>query len=301
MAQKVAPLPTLQQPSESSPHLHLNGAVIPTIDQLQVLERLKQLRVWQQQQQESLLRRQQEQLARLRDEEDSRRRQVSANLTGDRSSTAASSLSSREPTLLPDIKPTQTPVADSTEVCSSNSATSSPPLYHSVPPGTVVSHTIPSVTAISHKLQHEVSRKPNGTTNFTIPRDLTVDVFDNGIEVDSMSADSAHSSPSCQSADPNDNVPRTVKVANTVPARVDGKGNETTTSESSLSTDSGLAADGPDECQESNIQEIVLRDQDVKASDHEEQQVQVCYLLTVNSCYGCIPESSNQMTLICTH
>ena len=44
-------------------------ANLPAVRQAEVLERLKQLRVWQQQQQESLLRRQQEQLMKLRSTE----------------------------------------------------------------------------------------------------------------------------------------------------------------------------------------------------------------------------------------
>ena len=261
MAQKVAPFPTLQQSSENSPHLHLSGTAMPAIDQLQVLERLKQLRVWQQQQQESLLQRQQEQLARLRDEEDGRRRQVGVSLTGDRSSTAASSSSSQTPTLFPDIKPSQPPVADSTQMCSSDSATSSPPLHHHVP-----------------------------------------DIFSSGVEADSMSPDSSHSSPSCRSVEPNDTVPRAVKVASIVPG-VDGTSNEATTSGSSLSADSGLAADESDECQGSTIQEAVLRDEELGSSEHglvEEQHVQVCQQLLWVWPIS-VQESSNGRALIGAH
>ncbi len=44
-------------------------AVLSGVDQLQMVERLRQLRAWQVEQQESLLRRQQEQLAKLRSEQ----------------------------------------------------------------------------------------------------------------------------------------------------------------------------------------------------------------------------------------
>ena len=55
----------------------LNPVVLPmALEQLQVLERLRQLRAWQQQQQDSLLRRQQEQVARLRSEQEGRRREL---------------------------------------------------------------------------------------------------------------------------------------------------------------------------------------------------------------------------------
>ena len=69
----------------------LNPVLPMALEQLQVLERLRQLRAWQQQQQDSLLRRQQEQVARLRSEQDGRRRQLQQGQAqsgrGDRSST----------------------------------------------------------------------------------------------------------------------------------------------------------------------------------------------------------------------
>ncbi len=52
------------------------------VDQLQMVERLKQLRAWQVQQQESLLRRQQEQLAKLRSEQGALRVEVGEATTG---------------------------------------------------------------------------------------------------------------------------------------------------------------------------------------------------------------------------
>lgn len=61
----------------------LNPVVLPmALEQLQVLERLRQLRAWQQQQQDSLLRRQQEQVARLRSEQEGRRRELQGGRLG---------------------------------------------------------------------------------------------------------------------------------------------------------------------------------------------------------------------------
>ena len=86
MAQKAIPYP---HPSNTAPPFNPN-AVLPALEQLQVLERLKQLRSWQQQQQDSLLRQQQEQLARLRNEQENLRKQIGFVSSDDRVSTSES-------------------------------------------------------------------------------------------------------------------------------------------------------------------------------------------------------------------
>ena len=92
MAQKVTSQLGLSPPVPAqADNAALVNPVLPmALEQLQVLERLRQLRAWQQQQQDSLLRRQQEQLARLRSEQEGRRRRFQGEPhggSGDRSST----------------------------------------------------------------------------------------------------------------------------------------------------------------------------------------------------------------------
>ena len=255
MSQKVAPFPRLHQyTSENSPHLHSNGTILPSIDQLQILERLKQLRVWQHQQQESLLLRQQEQLAKLRGEEESRRRQVGITFTGDRSSTSASSMSSSEDTSLrspPDTHPSKT----------LGSSASSLLLNHNDPlPGTGLPHKQVSTLHIA---------RVNGMVNSVIPNGLlALDSFSEGKDMKMNSNHFTHM-PSCQLVQPS-NIVGTVTITNGVPG-IDSS--ETNSSDlSPLSEDSAasaLSADGVEEGQGVDTENNAARDH---------QQIEACYL-----------------------
>ena len=253
MSQKVASFPRVQYTPENSLHLHSNGITMPSSDQLQILERLKQLRVWQQQQQESLLLRQQEQLAKLRGQEDSHRRQVGINFSGDRSSTSASSMSSSEDTTLrslPETHPSQT----------LGSAASSLLLNHNNPlPGNGLPHKPVSIARV------------NGMVNSLVPNGLlALDSFSDGKDV-KMNSNHFTPMPPCQLVQPS-NAVRAVTIANGVPG-IDSS--ETSSSDlSPLSEDStALTADGVEEGRRVDTEKNAARDQ---ADDHQ-QQIEACY------------------------
>lgn len=254
MSQKVAPFPRLHQyTSENSPHLHSNGIILPSIDQLQILERLKQLRVWQHQQQESLLLRQQEQLAKLRGEEDSRRRQVGITFTGDRSSTSASSMSSSEDTSLrspPDTHPSKT----------LGSSASSLLLNHNDPlPGTSLPHKQVSTLHIA---------RVNGMVNSVIPNGLLALDSSEGKDV-KMNSNHFTPMPSCQLVQPS-NIVGTVTIANGVPGSDSSEINSSDLSPlSEDSTAYALSADGVEEGQRVDTEKNAARDH---------QQIEACYL-----------------------
>ena len=253
MSQKVAPFPRLQYTSENSPHLHSNGIILPSIDQLQILERLKQLRVWQHQQQESLLLRQQEQLAKLRGEEDSRRRQVGITFTGDRSSTSASSMSSSEDTSLrspPDTHPSKT----------LGSSASSLLLNHNDPlPGTGLPHKQVSTLHIA---------RVNGMVNSVIPNGLLALDSSEGKDV-KMNSNHFTPMPSCQLVQPS-NIVGTVTIANGVPGSDSSEINSSDLSPlSEDSTAYALSADGVEEGQRVDTEKNAARDH---------QQIEACYL-----------------------
>lgn len=253
MSQKVAPFPRLQYTSENSPHLHSNGIILPSIDQLQILERLKQLRVWQHQQQESLLLRQQEQLAKLRGEEDSRRRQVGITFTGDRSSTSASSMSSSEDTSLrspPDTHPSKT----------LGSSASSLLLNHNDPlPGTSLPHKQVSTLHIA---------RVNGMVNSVIPNGLLALDSSEGKDV-KMNSNHFTPMPSCQLVQPS-NIVGTVTIANGVPGSDSSEINSSDLSPlSEDSTAYALSADGVEEGQRVDTEKNAARDH---------QQIEACYL-----------------------
>ena len=254
MSQKVAPFPRLHQyTSENSPHLHSNGIILPSIDQLQILERLKQLRVWQHQQQESLLLRQQEQLAKLRGEEDSRRRQVGITFTGDRSSTSASSMSSSEDTSLrspPDTHPSKT----------LGSSASSLLLNHNDPlPGTGLPHKQVSTLHIA---------RVNGMVNSVIPNGLLALDSSEGKDV-KMNSNHFTPMPSCQLVQPS-NIVGTVTIANGVPGSDSSEINSSDLSPlSEDSTAYALSADGVEEGQRVDTEKNAARDH---------QQIEACYL-----------------------
>ena len=253
MSQKVAPFPRLQYTSENSPHLHSNGTILPSIDQLQILERLKQLRVWQHQQQESLLLRQQEQLAKLRGEEDSRRRQVGITFTGDRSSTSASSMSSSEDTSLrspPDTHPSKT----------LGSSASSLLLNHNDPlPGTGLPHKQVSTLHIA---------RVNGMVNSVIPNGLLALDSSEGKDV-KMNSNHFTPMPSCQLVQPS-NIVGTVTIANGVPGSDSSEINSSDLSPlSEDSTAYALSADGVEEGQRVDTEKNAARDH---------QQIEACYL-----------------------
>ena len=229
---------------------------MPSSDQLQILERLKQLRVWQQQQQESLLLRQQEQLVKLRGQEDSHRRQVGINFSGDRSSTSASSMSSSDDTTLrslPESHPSQT----------LGSAASSLLLNHNDPfPGNGLPHKPVSTLPIA---------KVNGMVNSVVPNGLLpLDSFSDGKDV-KMNSNHFTPMPSCQLVQPS-NAIRALTIANGVPG-IDSS--ETDSSNlSPLSEDStALTADGVEEGQRVDTEKNAARDQ----ADDYQQQIEACY------------------------
>ena len=226
---------------------------MPSSDQLQILERLKQLRVWQQQQQESLLLRQQEQLAKLRGQEDSHRRQVGINFSGDRSSTSASSMSSSEDTTLrslPETHPSQT----------LGSAANYLLLNHNDPfPGNGLPHKPVSTLPIA---------RVNGMVNSVVPNGLLpLDSFSDGKDV-KMNSNHFTPMPSCQLVQPS-NAVRAVTIANGV-LGIDSS--ETNSSDlSPLSEDStALTADGVEEGQRVDNEKNAVRDQ-------ADDQIEACY------------------------
>ena len=223
---------------------------MPSSDQLQILERLKQLRVWQQQQQESLLLRQQEQLAKLRGQEDSHRRQVGINFSGDRSSTSASSMSSSEDTTLrslPETHPSQT----------LGSAASYLLLNHNDPfPGNGLPHKPVSTLPIA---------RVNGMVNSVVPNGLLpLDSFSDGTDV-KMNSNHFTPMPSCQLVQPSN----AVTIANGV-LGIDSSENDSSDL-SPLSEDStGLTANGVEEGRRVDTEKNAARDQ----ADH---QIEACH------------------------
>ena len=227
---------------------------MPSIDQLQILERLKQLRVWQHQQQESLLLRQQEQLEKLRGEEDSRRRRVGIAFTGDRSSTSASSMSSSEDTSHrspPDTHPSQT----------LGSSASSLLLNHNDSlPGTGLPHKQVSTLPIT---------RVNGMVNSVVPNGLlALDSFSEGKDM-KMNSNHFIRMPSCQLVQPS-NIVGTVTITNGVPGSDSSEINSSDLSPlSEDSTAYALTADGVEEGQRVDTGKNAARDQ---------QQIEACYL-----------------------
>ena len=237
---------------------------MPSIDQLQILERLKQLRVWQHQQQESLLLRQQEQLAKLRGEEDSRRRRVGITFTGDRSSTSTSSMSSSEDTSHrspPDTHPSQT----------LGSSASLLLLNHNDPlPGAGLPHKQVSTLPIT---------RVNGMVNSVVPNGLlALDSFSEGKDM-KMNSNHFTRMASCQLVQPS-NIVGTVTITNRVPG-IDSS--ETNSSDlSPLSEDSAasaLSADGVEEGQGVDTEKNAARD--------HQQQIEACYLAKWSHSWAC--------------